>query len=248
MSAAPALPPKAGSPPILLRRRSAELTSKAVLIRRPTAAQQRHFKARLYHLIYDRHRCHDGRRIGRILRLDQFPMSGGGPGGLQASRVLRTGCHELRQEVIHIGPALKSAVHIRVLAHEDDLLVSHCAGQQHEQRRLPPGLGSSTHSSGLITQSGCVRRPRRLRPSGRYLFEGRARVGENNGCARFRLIASNNDIDVEWIELHAAAYPPGILGSDQGRPRAKEGSRTISPRFVRSISASCSIAVGFTVG
>ena len=88
--------------------KSQELTSKAVLIRRPTAAQQRHFKARLYHLIYDRHRCHDGRRIGRILRLDQFPMSGGGPGGLQASRVLRMGCHELRQEVIHIGPALKS--------------------------------------------------------------------------------------------------------------------------------------------
>src|SRR5215470_8641273 len=64
------------------------------------------------------------------------PMSGGGPGGLQASRVLRMGCHELRQEGIRIGPALKSAVHIRLLAHEDDLvglLVSHCAGQQHEQ-------------------------------------------------------------------------------------------------------------------
>ena len=91
--------------------KSQELTSKAVLIRRLTAAQRRHFKARPYHppdLIYDRHRCHDGRRIGRILRLDQFPMSGGGPGGLQASRVLRMGCHELRQEVIHIGPALKS--------------------------------------------------------------------------------------------------------------------------------------------
>jgi hypothetical protein len=34
-----------------------------------------------------------------------------------------------------MGPALKSAVHIRLLAHEDDLLVSHCAGQQHEQPR-----------------------------------------------------------------------------------------------------------------
>src|SRR5262249_54046452 len=40
MSAAPALPPKAGSPPIFLCRRSAELTSRAVLIRRPTAAQR----------------------------------------------------------------------------------------------------------------------------------------------------------------------------------------------------------------
>ena len=59
-----------------------ELTSRAVLIRRPTAAQRRHFKARLYHppdLIYDRHRCHDGRRIGRILRLDQFPNVGRRP-------------------------------------------------------------------------------------------------------------------------------------------------------------------------
>src|SRR5262249_30131131 len=32
-----------------------------------------------------RHRCHDGRWIGRILRLDQFPMSGGSPGGRQGS-------------------------------------------------------------------------------------------------------------------------------------------------------------------
>ncbi len=31
-------------------------------------------------------------------------------------------------------------------------------------------------------------------------------------------------------------------------PEPRKGSRTISPRFVRSISASCSIAVGFTVG
>src|SRR5262249_20201973 len=128
---------------------------------------------------------------------------------------------ELRQEVIRIGPALKSAVHIRVLAHEDDLLVSHCAGQQHEQPRLPPGLGSGTLSSALITQSGCVRRLV-MTPAGRYLFEGRASVGENNGCARFRLIASNNDVDVEWIELDAAAHPSSILGSDQGRPRAEK--------------------------
>jgi hypothetical protein len=57
----------------------------------------------------------------------------------------------------------------------------------------------------------------------RNLFEGIARVGENNGCARFRLVSSDNDIDVKWIELDAAAYPPGFLGGDQGRPRAKEG-------------------------
>jgi hypothetical protein len=60
-------------------------------------------------------------------------------------------------------------------------------------------------------------------PAGRYLFEGLARVGENNGSARFRLIASDNDIDVEWIELDAAAHPPGILGGDESRPGAEEG-------------------------
>jgi hypothetical protein len=37
-------------------------------------------------------------------------------------------------------------------------------------------------------------------------FEGLARLGENSGNARFSLIASDNDIDVEWIELDAAAY------------------------------------------
>src|SRR5258706_4689088 len=60
-------------------------------------------------------------------------------------------------------------------------------------------------------------------PAGRYLFEGLARVGENNGSARFRLIASDNDIDVEWIEFDAAAHPPGILGGDESRPGAEEG-------------------------
>jgi hypothetical protein len=85
-------------------------------------------------------------------------------------------------------------------------------------------------------------------PAGRYLFEGLARVAENSGGARFRLIAPDNDIDVEWIELDATAHPTGILGGDQSRPGSEEGSRTISPRVVRSISVSCSIAVGFTVG
>src|SRR6476620_6707457 len=60
-------------------------------------------------------------------------------------------------------------------------------------------------------------------PAGCYLFEGLARVGENNGSARFGLIASDNDIDVEWIELDAAAHPPGILRGDESRPGAKEG-------------------------
>ena len=39
--------------------------------------------------------------------------------------------------------------------------------------------------------------------------------GENNGSARFCLVASDNDIDVEWIELDAAAHPPGTLRGDE---------------------------------
>jgi hypothetical protein len=58
-------------------------------------------------------------------------------------------------------------------------------------------------------------------PAGRYLFEGFPRVGENSGGARFRLMAS--DSDVERIELDAAAHPPGILGGDESRPGAEEG-------------------------
>jgi hypothetical protein len=41
--------------------------------------------------------------------------------------------------------------------------------------------------------------------AGRDLFEGLAGVGENSGSPCFRLIASDNDIDVERIEFDAAA-------------------------------------------
>ena len=58
---------------------------------------------------------------------------------------------------------------------------------------------------------------------GRYLFEGLASVGENYGYACCRLITPNDDIDLEWIELNAAAHPTGILGGDQGRPGVEEG-------------------------
>ena len=159
MSAAPALPPKAGSPPILLRRRSAELTSKAVLIRRPTAAQQRHFKARLYHLIYDRHRCHDGRRIGRILQLDQFPMSGGPQADsrlLAADGLSRAaaGGHPHRTSPEIGGPYSRPCPRRR----------SSCVALRRPATRA--AASPTSHWFGhpllsVITQSGCVRRPRR---------------------------------------------------------------------------------------
>ena len=85
-------------------------------------------------------------------------------------------------------------------------------------------------------------------PAARDRCEGLTRVGEDNGCARCCLIAPDDDVDVEWIELDTAAHPPGILGSLSVDPEPRKGSRTISPRFVRSISASSNIAVGFTVG
>ena len=60
-------------------------------------------------------------------------------------------------------------------------------------------------------------------PAARDRCEGLSRVGEDNGCARCCLIAPDDDVDVEWIELDTAAHPPGILGSHKCRPRAEEG-------------------------
>jgi hypothetical protein len=41
-------------------------------------------------------------------------------------------------------------------------------------------------------------------------------------------------VDIQWIELDAAANATDILGGDQGEPDPRNGSSTISPRFVRS--------------
>src|SRR6516164_6605684 len=51
-------------------------------------------------------------------------------------------------------------------------------------------------------------------PAGRDRCERLTSVGEDNGCARCRLIAPDDDVDVERIELDAIAHPPGILGGD----------------------------------
>jgi hypothetical protein len=58
--------------------------------------------------------------------------------------------------------------------------------------------------------------------------------------------AINGGVTLEADLARRTAHPPGIIGSDPGRSR--KGSRTISPRFVRSIKASSSMQVGFTVG
>jgi hypothetical protein len=61
-----------------------------------------------------------------------------------------------------------------------------------------------------------------LRAIGKF-FEGRASVSESNGVTRCRLIAPDDDIDIERIELDPAAHPPGTLGGEQSGPGAEEG-------------------------
>jgi hypothetical protein len=54
-------------------------------------------------------------------------------------------------------------------------------------------------------------------------FEGLTRVGESNEVTRCGLIAPDDDVDIERIELDPAAHAPGVLGSYQSRPGAEEG-------------------------
>jgi len=93
--------------------------------------------------------------------------------------------------------------------------------------RRPP---AARHQLGILNES--VRAFRHgllasvaffVTPAARDRCEGLTRVGEDNGCARCRLIASDDDIDLERIELDAATHPSGTLGGYQGRPGAEEG-------------------------
>src|SRR5262249_27890355 len=60
-------------------------------------------------------------------------------------------------------------------------------------------------------EQSCCSNP--FTPAGRNRCEGLTCVGEDSGCACCRLIAPDGEVDVERIELDAAAHPPGILGS-----------------------------------
>jgi len=55
-----------------------------------------------------------------------------------------------------------------------------------------------------------------LAPAGREVLEGLVGLGENGGGAGCRLIASDNNIDIERIELDATAHPIGFIGGDEG--------------------------------
>jgi hypothetical protein len=53
-----------------------------------------------------------------------------------------------------------------------------------------------------------------IAPPVRDLFEGLGSICKNGDLVRYRLIAPDDNVDVEWVEFNAAAYPPCILGSN----------------------------------
>jgi hypothetical protein len=53
-----------------------------------------------------------------------------------------------------------------------------------------------------------------IAPPVRDLFEGLGSLCKNGDLVRYRLIAPDDNVDVEWVEFNAAAYPPCILGSN----------------------------------
>ena len=58
-------------------------------------------------------------------------------------------------------------------------------------------------------------------------------VGENNGSARFRLIASDNDIDVEWsVRMGIVQYNK----NDGDMRRANAASISHGSRAIRAVS------------
>ena len=90
--------------------------------------------------------------------------------------------------------------------------------------------------------------PRRIfRTSRRQLTEALAGLHEDRRLAAGRLVATHDDVDVERVKLDAPAEAASRLGGDEGR-EPRNGSITISPRLVRSRSASSIITVGLTVG
>jgi hypothetical protein len=54
------------------------------------------------------------------------------------------------------------------------------------------------------------------------LVERLAGLFQNRGVARFGLVTAENDVDIERIELDAAAATTGSLGGNQGRAGPEE--------------------------
>jgi hypothetical protein len=95
-------------------------------------------------------------------------------------------------------------------------------------RKTNPFLGYSSRQDGRSRSSRQTRSTGTLSgfvvaSAGRDLFE-RLAIGENGGNTGGRLLAADYDVNLERITLDAAAHPPGILGCDQGRSGAKEGT------------------------
>lgn len=56
----------------------------------------------------------------------------------------------------------------------------------------------------------------------RQVLERLAGIGQNGILARGPLVAADDDVDVERIELDAATDTADLVGGNQGRPGAKE--------------------------
>ena len=86
-------------------------------------------------------------------------------------------------------------------------------------------------------------------PAQRKRREGPDGLDENRRVACRRFIAAAHDhIDLERLELDPTTDAGGLVGDDEGRAGAENGSMTISLRLARSRRASSSMAIGLTIG
>ena len=86
-------------------------------------------------------------------------------------------------------------------------------------------------------------------PTRGYRLEPLAGLGENRCVARCGRVTARDDIDVQRVEFDASAQTLGLLGGNaEVEPEPRNGSITMSPRLLRSRSASSSMAIGLTVG
>ena len=85
-------------------------------------------------------------------------------------------------------------------------------------------------------------------PTRGYRLERLAGLGENRCVARCGRVTAHDHIDVERIQLYAPAERPVLSAAMRVEPEPRNGSITMSPRLLRSRSASSSMAIGLTVG
>jgi hypothetical protein len=85
-------------------------------------------------------------------------------------------------------------------------------------------------------------------PTCSELLEGLGGLDEDRRFTAHGLVAPKDQVDIQGINLDAAAHAARLLGGNKGRARAEERIDAMSPRLETSSSASSSMAVGLTVG